>query len=434
MQNNQNNSNAPQSSTREAPVAVTTPGGDIKINTPVAPDDSPLSWIQKSVKTGDFQSTIIHEPVVAPPEIRQEVAPKEESDLNPLEIEVKPAAVREEAPAVEDDAVDPLTPVEVNFKKVRDSYKQTKAELEAVRARQKEVETELENYKTGKKLPDTLQKQEAELARLSVFEKIHSLKTSNEYNKKFIEPLKETDLLLKQAFKDYEIPEEEVDYFRGLRTEAQKNRYLEERFDTLKGLEIKDLVKREGIIFAGMREAEKEPAQALTSLLQESENNRLATAGHKRAISQERIREGWSKSLGRVAADERFKTLRVQEGNPKYNEEVVRPIHSQAAQESAKFFQLLLDAGLPEITPEIAEYVSYANILSHGAGLTLNQLTNSLNHIKTIERNTQRTNAAFRPPIAQGTGLPQQSTGPRPRLDAGAAAAQLTNQVFGGKK
>jgi len=444
--NNPNNSNAPQSSTREHVVAGVPAAVQVKIDTPVAPDDSPLSWVQKAVKTDNFSSQVVHQPeVVSAPELSNPnntepvvaidskiTPPPEPSDLNPLqgreEIQTPPAIVTEE------DDFDNATPVEVNFKKVRTKFKETKKELEDLRAKHQEVTTEVEDYRKGKKLPDALQNQEAEIARLRVFEKVHSLKTLNEFQQKFIEPLKEIDSLLKQAFRDYEIPEDEIDTFRGLRTEAAKNRFLEERFDTLKALEIKELSKKEGILLTGMKQAEKEPEQALTGLLQEAENKRLATAHQKRTISQERIREGWQKSLDRVYSDERFKTLKPQPGNEKYTQEVVKPIHTHAAQQSAQFFQLLLDAGLPEITPEIAEYVSYQSVLSHGAGLTLNQLTNTLQYVKTIEQNTARMNGVYRPPVGQGTGNPPQRQGPQQPMTAARAAEQLTQQVFGKQK
>lgn len=363
--------------------------------------ESPLDFIKKN-----------SEAILRKPEVAKVEAPKAEVSLPTVEVKTEPSKVEVKSefnplseeeqkvtsPVVEDDLEENKNPLEVNIKKIRDNLK---SERQARKAKEEEAlrfQTELEEYKTGKKLPDTLQNQENEIARLKIYEKVHGLKTSPEYHEKYVSPINqvrgEQDMLLEE----YEIPKEVFNQIRGLKLKEQ-NQFLSENFDTTAQIKMRSLLDNEGKLYREMEEANKEPELALNRLLQEAETAKAMRVKNQREGIQHSFRESWGRTLTGIKEQGQFEELIHRPNDTDYNSRVVNPIIQGAATEAGKLMTMLVEDGLTKIRPEVGEFISKMTLLAHSSALNAHTREVALKHARELEKNQNRVNNILRPSI-----------------------------------
>lgn len=325
--------------------------------------------------------------------------------------------VAPEAPPVQpqgvlpDDGSDPVLESKPGFKNLRENHKKLKTEHEALQARLKEIETERDEYKTGKRAPETLADQEAEIQRLRQIERAHSIKTHPEYLEKQ-KPLRELEGKLTAIFTGYDIPAEEVkaelEELRGMTSEKEQNAFLEERFTPLAALEVKNLLRQEASIRGELRTLEQDAEKGLLTLNQQAAQAEAVRKNQQKEKIQGWVRQSWAEVNQEIRSEGHFRGLIPQAGESEWNTKVVQPTLNAAAAEAGRIIKSIHEEGL---TAENVKAIQKMVMLSHHAGITEHQLNSSINHIKSQEQQSLNDRNIFRPRVGQGSpsvGAPSQ--------------------------
>lgn len=247
---------------------------------------------------------------------------------------------------------------EINFKKVRTKLSETTKALKEKEARNAELEAKIQAYETGAELPDVMSAKDEEIARLSRFEQLHSLKTSKAYKEAFITPIETAKAQLKAIAKDYGYPEGVIEQAINISNKAELNRFLARHFDEVGALEVKGVVSKIQDIHSQAVQAETAPAQELARL----------EAQHAEAIEQQRNQEksliaqtskrAWVDALLGIRAEGKVHELIPREGDTEHNEKFVKPILAAAATEYGKLVRALTDSGLKSLNPDAAKQLA----------------------------------------------------------------------------
>lgn len=318
----------------------------------------------------------------------------------------------ETAPA--DSEVD--DPAQLNFKNLRTKFKAEKIEHQKTKELLESVTKELEEYREGKKVPETLQTQEEELTRLRRYEKIVNIKTSPEYQEKYVKPLTETATKLKEVFAEYELPEETLSQLRGMKTLAQQNEFISEHFDNVGALQVRNLLDAEKEVVGRMQAAEAEPDAELERLIAEGNRAREVRRKAERESIQAELTSGWQRSLDKIKKDGIFVELIHKANDSAYNQNVVNPILKGASQEASKLIAMLFEDGLSKLRPEVAEYIANMSLLGHSSAINATSRQRAVEYAKTLEKNQERVNLIQRPRIGGSTGVVGAPEKPRETL------------------
>lgn len=325
------------------------------------------------------------------------------------------------------------TPAAENFKRLRTALKETNKTLETIKAEKEAVEKDLEKYKTGEAFPEVLQEKENKIAQLSRYEKLVSLKTSKEYQEAFIKPLSTLETKLAEYGKEYGIPPEVMNKALNLKTTPEINRFLEEHFDGIAALEVKQVIKDMQGLQERAREAELEPAKEIEKL---REQHATIEAG-KRIQRQNTIvaksKDAWGKALHTVQAEGRITPLLYKENDTEFNQRYSIPIRTKAAQEFGKLITELTNSGLEDISEEAA--MALANYVLHANASAVNFEFGkaALEYADDIERNVSKVTPILRPDIGgSGVDMGGRDAGGAKTPDSPQAAARalLTKHVL----
>lgn len=213
---------------------------------PVQEDINPQKMAEeaatKSAESGTAQAPSIpaHKPAL-PVEAKPDASlPAETKKADPLENVDYTGA---ELPGDEGDDIPdvPNVAVKENFKKLRTKVRETAKTLTETTEKLTKAEKDLENYKTGAVAPDLILEKEAEIGRLSKYEKLFNFKGSKEYQRKYGDPLKGVHEKIKNIATDYNVPTEVIE--QGLKLKgAELDDFLSDHFTQLSALEVKQLV------------------------------------------------------------------------------------------------------------------------------------------------------------------------------------------------
>lgn len=357
------------------------------------------------------------EPKLDPQAIADEIRNKREEERKDAEPVSQPSNEPQRAaePIIPD--IEPTTPreestsdnsKEENFKKIRLTLKEKSEALKAKEEELEKVRKENEDYKTGKVIPDYVHSDKTELERLRHFEKLHSLKTSKEYNEKFIKPITDIKQKLYGLGKEYEIPEEVLDQAIGITDRRELNRFLENHFETLDAIKAKDLIDNVKEYTTKAREAELEPAKLLKDLEQEGAQIEAQRKSHLKSVLNERQNKAWSNSLATIRAEGKATELIPRSDDTEFNNTYVEPILKAAGTEFAKIVAKIESKLAEPLDEEEMYYLARMTQLAHASAVSMETRNRALTAADTLLKNTQRTNKYERPRIggqdAPGTG------------------------------
>lgn len=404
--------------------------------------DSPLAFIQANIRPKDIPQQAAEEITAkrhmeeaarsqAPvPEAPKKVEP--EYDLNP-----KPKV--EEA---KKDAAQPTVPVppvpapetgddrEENFKKLRTKLGETTS---ALKEKDKEIESlqsKVKRYENGEEFPDVIKKLQDENSKLSRYEKIVALKTSPEYEDKFIKPIGEIKTRLSTIAKDYGIPETAIERAINITNKRELNTFLSEHFDDVGALEVKQLISNVQDIQTQAKAAEAEPSKVLEDL-------RIEHEGLKKQEQEKNInsivtssKDAWIDSLLRIRTEGKVRELIPKEGDEEYNKTYVEPILRTAGTEYGKLVRLLAENGLRSLPKDLGHAIARMVHLAFASSMSIEARERAEAEAEDLRKNSERTTRYGRPlgAVVQG-GTGEAPPAPKAKNPED-AAQQILNQVM----
>lgn len=285
-------------------------------------------------------------------EVRKELLPKE----------LLPETIEDEV----DEAINPNENIAKNFGNLR---KKAKADLK----RRQEVEAELEanrlklqEYETGLAVPELYQQQADRIAKLERYEVLYALEDSPAFQEKIVKPKVDEINKFSQIAKDNQVDPAILDQLLSTTDNLQRNRILSQHFkDEVSILEAKSIVKNIEKLDGEAAALRKDPANSLAAL--QSENERFKEERKMAATKAvvDSSKRAWINTLTELKADKRFPEFSFRDGDTQYNEQVVRPMLTKAAQEYSRFIKGFVDAGGNQLTDDMAKASAKLFLLAH---------------------------------------------------------------------
>lgn len=325
-------------------------------------------------------------------------------------------------------------PVAENFKRLRLKLKETAHSLKEAKSAQAETVKELEGYKTGSVLPEVLMEKENRIAELERYEKLHSLKTSKEYQEKFVQPLSGLRNKLHEMAADYELPKEVMDQALGIRNKAELNRFLANNFDEVGALEAKQVINQINSIQEDARDAEAEPAKALDNLIEEHARVDEFRDAERRSRIADISKDTWVESLVSIREEGKIPELIMKESDPTHNDKFVKPILQAAASEYGRLVRALAEGGLKTMPKDLGYALARMVQLAHASAVSIESRAAAMKHAEDLERNIDRTASYYRPQIGSAGGGVSGSPDTKAPSSPLEAADVLINQVMSRRK
>ena len=335
----------------------------------------------------------------------------------------------------EDQEVEALTseklpPAAENFKKLRTVLKEKSKALKEVTKEKENLAKTVERYETGAALPQVLKEKEDEISRLSHFEKLHSLKTSKEYQDKYVKPLSNLRNKLNQIATDYELPPEELNKALDITNTAELNRFLSSHFDDVGALEVKQVLNQMKELQSGAQQAESEPSKALQDLEQEHQRIEQFRVAERRQKIAGVSRDAWTDSLIQIREEGKIPELIMTESDTEHNEKIARPLLEAAAQQYGQIVRELADAGMEVLPPELARALSHMVLLAHASAVSVPTRDRAVREAEEVRRNADRTSSFWRPTLGRsGGGAPASSPNPNRSTSPEDASAKILQKI-----
>lgn len=328
-----------------------------------------------------------------------------------------------DADTLGDDSEEPTPDQIKNFKNLRTKVRSITEELTQKDTELQEIRSKLEKYETGEEYPESVQHLNNRVQELSRYEKLVNLKTSPEYQDKFIKPIEEKTSKLKELGKDYGLPEEVISKAVSLENKAELNRFLSSHFDQVGALEAKTLISEVQGLQSQAKEAEAAPENSLERLVQEARAIRETKKIEAREIIHSTLHNAWEGALVDIKKEGRFKELIMKEGDPEYNKKWVEPLQTKAAQEYAKLSKALVEeSGLEKLPDNVAKALAKMTMLAIASATANAQRDAAIKALTDLEKSTNRRANFERPPI--GTN----SAAPRSRVAESSGGSTSSNQ------
>lgn len=376
--------------------------------------DSPLDFIQKNLAAMQPplpETAVTLQQVVANIEDKRAEEAKKETEASKVEYPTdapkppKEEPPKEEAsPEGETQEDEPKNTTAENFRNIRKSLNETKSQLKEKENTLTQLQAELESYKKGEALPDVIKEKEDRIAELERYEKLVSLKTTKEYQEKYIQPILSIQNKLTEIAKDYEIPEEIMVQAMTINNRAELNRFLANHFDELGASEVKQLITQAKTLESEAKEAEKEPQTALEKLVAESKKIQEDKRRQQREALRTKSKDGWVESLLEIKNEGRALELIHREGDDEHNTKYVKPLLDKAAVDYGKLIVKLAENGLEELPPDLSKMMAKMCLLAHASSVSIDSRYAALQHAEELETNTKRTSQYYRPPIGASYG------------------------------
>lgn len=267
-------------------------------------------------------------------------------------------------------------------------------EAELTAAREK-----LEKYEKGEEVPEPIKER---LTNLEKIEKIHSLKTSPEYQRNFVEPEEQLCTEAVALAEKYQVDPTVLDEAVQLEDEKQLNQFLRKHFDDVGALEVKNVIKKIEDIRAKATEAEKEPVQTLQTLRQEYQRTQVTQETERVESIKTNSERGWVDALSELRESGQFPELMLI-GDPEHDNRV-KEVIKEVATEYGRFVTNLANEGIKKLNPDLAKINAKRYILSEIT--SINSLSRAQHHQRAEEvvSERRRTNSLVRPPVGMRTG------------------------------
>lgn len=421
-----------QSTTTPSPSAIVTSSTSADVNTPKAPranvhkkldlqpGESPMDFITKNLAASEAPPANLNPEAVSEAVRQSRETENQEPQTNGVKEEgtkvtakdplpdVFPEAPKEDKPAATEtspEEVDEPAPgsVEENYKLLRKTYKEIKKEKLELENKAKTLNDELEKFKTGQALPEVLQKQEEKIQKLSKYQKLYDLESSEEYQEAFIKPLSDVQEKLKNIAASYNLPEGTIEKAIETNNVRDLNQFISEYFDPTGGLEFKALIDKAKGIKTQAFEAKKEPGKALEALQAEGKRAAEVRDAQRKSVIAATARDTWTEALLEIRQQGKAQELIYKDNDPEHNDTYVTPILSQAAKEYGRVVRELADLGAKELPKELGKAIANYVLLAHASVTALETRTRAVSDLENIQRNVERESHYVRPPIGGGT-------------------------------
>jgi len=372
-----------------------------------------LNRVQEANKAGVPVPPPAPEPQI-PATIQSSPEPKEEFPVNPetpkaaAPISTQPPEYVPDDPTDElESTLDPKEKPEGQFKKLRTKYQTAAKELREKTVELENIRKKVKDYDEGLSVAPVTQQQLARIAELEKYETLYNFKGSPVYQEKFTAPLQAEHSKLAEIANEYNINEETVRAALNASSSADTNRILSQAFgDEVGALEAKSIIRNIKKIQTDAMEAEKEPAQALARMQEDS--NRIAAEQRRQAndVIANTARSGWSESLVALREDPRFPELTFQEGNSEHNEKYVRPILTKAGQEYGKIVRALAENGLKQMPKDLSFALAKMTQLAHQSAVAAVERDALKARVVELETRLHGRNGIDRPSVNSTAGGP----------------------------
>lgn len=308
-----------------------------------------------------------------------------------------------------------------NFKRLRDSYRETKKTLKEREKESEAIRQKLNKYESGEELPEAVKDLKAAAERGAFYEKLHSLRTSREYRDKFIIPLEERKAELKTMATAYGIPEHIILQATKFQNVAELNRFLSSHFDDVGALEAKEVILDIQSIQKDAIAAEREPAQMFEKLQQESATMYAAEAARKRENLNTIARQSWGIALDKIRADGKAEELIYREGDSRHNEEIVKPFLETASKNFATEMKALVAAGVGELPEQVITAIAHRHLLAVVSSSALVTRRTVLDEMGKLNNGIKSLQGYIKPPLGGSTGSGTNGAPAQPRTPISSA-------------
>lgn len=408
--------------------------------------ESPLDFILKNVSDASITvpPPVQNVPRAAPAAVPAPTnatapvpaAPSPGADPMPTFGEKQEAKAQEILLEEEKDEIDEISedPVKENYLKLRTKAKETTKALREITAQKAKADEELEKYRTGEVVPELLLEKENRIAELTKYEKLHNLKASDEYREKFVEPVSRNVEKLKQIFKDYGVPPEELDsainHTLSIENKADLNAFLSENFDSIGASEAKDVVLNIKTTQNEARAAEQEPNAVLERLQEESRTIREAKDVQRVAKITEVAKDSWVESLLDIRQEGKITELIRKESDPAFNQKFVDPILQHSANEYGRLVTELAKQGLTDMSKDLAKGLANMVLRATAQGVAFEARDAALQQLEEVESSASRVNQLFRPQVGGGVASSRPAPAAQPAMTPQMAADELVNSIL----
>jgi len=323
---------------------------------------------------------------------------------------------------------------------LQESYKQLKTTYKELSksAREKESEFEtikkkLENYENGTAVSPVLEQKEKTIQELQAFRDSIEFKSSPEYEEKLAKPIAEAKGKLKSLTDSYGFPLETLLEERKGSTEAEFNQLLSEHFDPVGALKVDGLLNNLYDLEAKASEAEKTPVKTMEAFKGELERANQVKNIERVGKIQTTAKKSWVSVLDKIRTEGKFPALIYSDVDTAHNA-IVEQFITHAAQEFKKTVQSFAQAGLPELSEELAEVIIKGHLYSTTAAAMSTIATSAMQETEKLKTKTKDLFKVNRPSI--GGGSPNTSVdGSRPiPVNPKAAAQEITKKILADRR
>lgn len=344
---------------------------------------------------------------------------------NPVE---NPVAKEEPDQVVQDVLEEVAGSKEVNFKKVRKEFHETKQTLKQKEEELAAAQEKIKQYETGENFPEIIKEKDKKIAELSKYEKVVALKVSDAYKEKFVKPIQTAKAKLKELTESYGLPPEQVQEVLSLKNVKELNSFLSDNFDPVGALEVKQLINTIKETEQAAVSAEAEPQESLQSIEQEFAEIRQQQRRQEVEKISRAAKSVWVETLNEIRQEGKVRELIPSDIDDEHNEKVVSPIAEKAGQQYGMMVRALADAGMTNPPKELLKAIAKMVPLSVASSFAIEARERALAEAEAIKSNAVRTNKYIRPNVGggiPGSGSPRSSAPKNPVEAADLAIASV---------
>lgn len=381
---------------------------------------TPLDFIKNSLKPPmDVQAAVN--------KVQAEEAPKEPPPTPPTPEPVKVEPAKEEAndtydiiPEIVEASPDvaaggeEATPVRENFKKLKTTLTETHKTLAEKEAELKAAKEKLEKYDRGEIIPDILQEKENKIAELSKYEKIVNFKSSKEYQETIAKPKTALKGQLEKYAKEYSIPVEELEEAATLTSERALNEFLEDKFDSVGALEVKQIINNLRQVDSLAKTIEESPDSHIQNIQEQYQQIEQQRNAERKGKVASRSKAAWVRALGDIQKAGKITPLLYKEGDSQFNQNYSIPLRTKAAQEYGRIVSALAEGGLGEVSDDVLYAMANSALLALASAVQVEAGNAAIKYASEIEENADRVNRLLRPGVGgEASGGSLDSGNPR---------------------
>lgn len=366
-------------------------------NNPTPPlPETPVTEIKKADAPLTPDVPAREEPKVLP-------TPEEQISLfvedEPSEVETEeptPTAVpKSDEPDFESETE--IEPAANNFKKLRTKFKETAKLAKEREEALKVTNTRLEKILKGEEDIPVVVELKNKVAELEPFQHLHALKDSKAYKSRIIEPKNKVKEKLATLAKGYDVPPEMLLQAAEITDVKEQNYFLMQHFDELGALEAKQHISELQKINTDAKSFEAEPVKALATLeVEEAHFLEEKNLTRKNTIT-ETGKSSWNKAISKIRKEGKIKELIPRDSDPEFNSKWVEPIQRTAEANFNRIVQDLTDGGMEVLSPQVAEALARATLLSITAATAIQRANAAEAELAAMQETATRRNGYSRP-------------------------------------